>query len=126
MKLVQLIFDRRITTPGACTRTHPRMSLPSMTVFGVLMVMLPLLTDRAVPAGTPVHEASGCFGSGQATLDRAAGPFDGFFDADGDADGDAEADGEAVGCDEVGDGAGTGGSTMVARGAPLPPLVRIT
>src|SRR2546430_9627717 len=126
MKLLQLILDRRITTPGASTRTQPRMSFPSITVFGDLIVMLPVLTDRAVPAGTPVHEASGCFGSGQATLDRAPGPFDGFFDADGDPDARPEADGEAVGCDEVGDGAGTGRSTMVARGAPLPPLVRIT
>src|SRR5438105_14659512 len=122
MKPLQLILARRITPPGASTRTQPRMSFPSIIVLAVLIVMFPVWTDRAVPAGTPVHEPSGCFGNGQARLDRPAGPFDGFFEADADGDDDADADAEADGCDEVGDGAGTGGSTIVARWVPLPPF----
>src|SRR5437867_6136146 len=100
------------------------MSFPSITVFAVLISMLPLLTARATPAGTPVHDPSGCFGNGQARLDRPAGPFDGFFEADADGDADGDADAEADGCAEDGDGVGAGGSIIVARGAPRPPFVR--
>src|SRR5690349_2605343 len=48
-----------MTTPVAWMSTQPRMSLPSITVFGVVMDRSPVITVNVVPAGTPVFEASG-------------------------------------------------------------------
>ena len=60
-----VIRELRIVTFGAFTTTWPVMSRPSMMVPAVLIVRPPLGVS-VVPAGTPVHVASGYAGSGQA------------------------------------------------------------
>src|SRR5256714_2253891 len=64
-ELRQLTLERLMTTPGALTVTQPWMSLPSTTVFAVVMTRSPLTVLSEVPAGTPVQVASGYLGRAQ-------------------------------------------------------------
>src|SRR5437016_10754894 len=101
----QLTFDLRMTTPGAFTVTQPRMSLPSTTVFGVLMTMSPFTAESAVPAGTPVQVASGYLGRAQEPV--FGGVVGGVVVCVGVGTGSAVLDGDALG-ETVTEGVGWG------------------
>src|SRR3954469_7381847 len=112
-ELRQLTLERLMTTPGALTVTQPWMSLPSTTVFAVVMTRSPLTVLSEVPAGTPVQVASGYLGRAQEP--PALGGFTGgVLDCVGVGTGSAGLDGDALG-DAVTEGTGWGRGCLGGR-----------